>query len=252
MSSVPIFRTYGTSLDKACPKCGIVQRRFFRKHPFPVRGLKTKGLWLTTDCRCVADARRARREGLTAATRVQTADPLPPALQHHDFLSFSTGPHNKQAYSYAVKFVQGFAKLRDGKGLLFYGRSGSGKTHLACAVANALKSEHRVAFAYVPSLLDQLRAQEVSVERFLNADLLVLDDLGSERPTDWSLEKLLIIVDGRLNEYRPTIFTTNFPLEELEKRLGMRLASRIIGSNLRILLQGSDYRLQQSGFRQKR
>lgn len=52
------------------------------------------------------------------------------------------------------------------------------------------------------------------------------------------MERLLIIVDGRLNNLKPTVFTTNHDLEDLEKRVGMRVASRVIGSNLHLFLRG--------------
>ena len=64
-----------------------------------------------------------------------------------------------------------------------------------------------------------------------------MDDLGSERESDWALEKLLIIVDGRLNAYKPTVFTTNFNLEELEVQVGIRLASRILYNSLDLVVQ---------------
>ena len=76
------------------------------------------------------------------------------------------------------------------------GPSGTGKTHLACAIANELKGKYAVSFANVPMLLEKMRTGNVSVEEMLSADLLVLDDLGSERETAWTVERFLLIVDA--------------------------------------------------------
>lgn len=80
------------------------------------------------------------------------------------------------------------------------------------------------------------------MQQLLSVDLLVLDDLGSERGSDWTLEKLLIIVDGRLNRLKPTVYTTNYNLNELEMRVGSRLASRILYNSLDLVVQGPDWR----------
>jgi len=113
---------------------------------------------------------------------------------------------------------------------------------LACAVLSKLKDDYSTGFAHIPSFLEQLRQGEANIKQLIAVDLLVLDDLGSERESDWVLEKLLVIVDGRLNEFKPTIYTTNFNLDELELRVGSRLASRILYNSLDLVVQGPDWR----------
>lgn len=230
-----------------CPRCGDSLKRFFRLHPFPLPAAYGKGTWLVSDCRCIQATRQKQREHFSEITQVKQVNPLPPALQGYTFSNFKVGEYNKQAFTYCTQFAQNFVKIKNGQGMLLYGRSGTGKTHLACAVVNHLRQSYWTAFTHVPTLLERIRTENMPLSTLLNVDLLVLDDLGSERASDWTLERLLIIVDGRLNNLKPTIFTANFDdqdLAQLDRRIGMRLASRILGSSLKVLVQGPDWRLQ--------
>ncbi len=139
-----------------------------------------------------------------------------------------------------------------GRGLYFCGDVGSGKTHLAVAVMNELITRKRVPslFVTVPELLDNLRGSYNDPGRNLdewmdavkNADVLVLDDLGSERVTEWVRERIFVIVNHRYREALPTIFTSNIGPEELPTQLGERTASRIISMCEGVELTGEDYR----------
>jgi len=179
---------------------------------------------------------------------VKPADPLPPALRSHTFANFKVASYNQEPFKICTAYVEKFAQLTNGQGLLLTGKSGTGKTHLACAIANALKDRWWVQFAHVPTLLERMRTTSVDLESLINAQLLILDDIGSERESPWTTERLLIIVEGRLVNCRPTIYTTNYEVEDLDKRLGMRLASRILGHNVALVLHGPDYRLQRYGY----
>src|ERR671917_458434 len=75
-----------------------------------------------------------------------------------------------------------------------------------------------------------------------NADFLILDDLGSERVTDWVRERIFVIVNHRYRESLPTIFTSNIGPKDLAQLLGERTASRIIAMCDWIALEGEDYR----------
>lgn len=94
-------------------------------------------------------------------------------------------------------------------------------------------------FVNAPRLLQEIRntfgrmsAQEITTEsvlsEYLHVDVLVLDDLGSEKPTDWVREQLFMLIDERYGAKRPTIFTSNLSLKELALTLSERIADRIL------------------------
>ena len=110
--------------------------------------------------------------------------------------------------------------------LVLYGPAGAGKTHAACAVALAFDPARRVEFATAESMLSAIQATYGSWEReddvlsrFSAAALLVVDDLGKERPTAWALEKLYHVVNRRYNRMLPTVYTTQYSADALAARL---------------------------------
>jgi DNA replication protein DnaC len=80
------------------------------------------------------------------------------------------------------------------------------------------------------------------MERALRADLLILDDLGAEKPTEWALEKIYQLVNLRYESLRPMIATTNLDLNSLERLLGERTFGRLIEMCLPVEVSGEDYR----------
>src|SRR5918994_356019 len=144
------------------------------------------------------------------------------------------------------------AILRERSGLSICGGVGTGKTHLAVAVMNELIRRKRIPslFVTVPELLDNLRETYNKPGRNLdewmdavqNAEFLVLDDLGSERTTEWVRERIFVIVNHRYREALPTVFTSNIGPKDLAEQLGERTASRIIAMCDWIALEGDDYR----------
>ena len=123
--------------------------------------------------------------------------------------------------------------------LLFTGPRGSGKTHLAVAIAGESLGRGRpVFFAFVPSLLDHLRSTfspdspvgyDELFEQLKTAPLLILDDLGAESSTPWAEDKLYQIVVYRHEARLPTVITNAFSIEELEEAKP-RIASRLVDS----------------------
>lgn len=118
--------------------------------------------------------------------------------------------------------------------LVLTGGSGSGKTHLAAAIANdCIARGQHVLFMVVSDLLDHLRASydagddEMSFDRLFdqvrNAPVLILDDIDAIAPTAWAQEKLFQVVNHRYNAMLPTVYTTTTRPQELDERLSTRL-----------------------------
>jgi DNA replication protein DnaC len=133
--------------------------------------------------------------------------------------------------------------------LLLQGGYGSGKTHLAAAIANfAVGMGVPTLFLTVPDLLDALRfaygAEDTTFEerfdQIRNAKLLVLDDFGTQNATGWAQEKLFQIINYRYINKFSTVITTNLSLDEIEPRIRSRLSDPdLVGS---VRMAAPDYR----------
>jgi DNA replication protein DnaC len=164
------------------------------------------------------------------------------------------------------------AHIESGRGLYLWGRTtGNGKTTVAASisldwirrgVSVALANRESVRnilalFVHVPSFLrqakqiyesDEIVSREASAEvadltrRMTKVPLLVLDDIGAEKPSEAVRERLLTIIDARWADSRSTIYTSNLALNELEISLGARIRSRIEGTAVAIQFGGSDRR----------
>ena len=153
----------------------------------------------------------------------------------------------KTNLEYAFKRARDFAENPDGW-LFFTGRYGTGKTHLAAAIANdTLDRGGEVIFQPVPDLLDQLRMTygsttetfEDRFERIRTIGLLVLDDLGAQSPTAWAEEKLYQIVNFRYVNKLPTVITSNVNPRDMDGRIASRLKDPFV---TRVVMQVPDYR----------
>lgn len=144
-------------------------------------------------------------------------------------------PDEIRSLEAAVKGAKSFAARPEGW-LVISGGYGSGKTHLAAAIGNALaENGEPPLFVSVPDLLDHLRATfnpnstvtyDMRFEEIRTAHVLILDDLGMQTATPWAQEKLYQLLNYRYYAKLPTVITTSTRLEEMDSRLLTRLLDR--------------------------
>jgi DNA replication protein DnaC len=179
-------------------------------------------------------------------------------LSHLTFENFSVSgnPKSKHAITqiekdnleFARTVCRDYAELLNGW-ILLEGSYGCGKTHLAAAIANAAVSRGvPTLFITVPDLLDSLRFSynspettfEARFEDIRTANLLVMDDFGTQNATGWGQEKLFQIINYRYINKLPTVVTTNLILDEIESRIRSRLQDEELVKHIRLLTL--DYR----------
>ena len=165
------------------------------------------------------------------------------------FENFNTSG-NEEAFTKAKKYADRFCQAdeRISTGLLFIGNAGTGKTHLAAAIMNHLIAESIPAM-FITSielfgLLRDFDNQKERLKKIKSVPLLVLDDLGKEKITDWNREKLFEIINARYEDYLPVIITTNDTTRELNQNVGEAIYSRLCETCELVPMKGKDYRKQ--------
>lgn len=200
----------------------------------------------TVPCQCVsAELEKKRQQNLLRYCE------LPAGTDHMTFANFRKTDDLAEAYHYAVDLSEGGTTTW----LTLMAGTARGKTHLGIsAVRRTLQRGIPAKYVYIPLLLDELRrgfrsegadSYEARFDRFLNVPLLMLDDLGTENPTNWVQEKLDIIVDYRQVNNLALIVTTNTPWDELPFRISNRL-ERLPGSQV-IYIDAPEYEPGEGG-----
>lgn len=180
-------------------------------------------------CRCRKDAedekkmQKQHQQDMERIERLKKNSLMDEKFRSCTFDGLTITPDNRRQVKisrrYAEKFDELFSK---NQGMLFWGGVGTGKTHLACCIGNyVMEHLHSVyATSFVKMLQQKAFKSEDDLETYIRrmnaASLVILDDLGAERGTDYALEIVYNVIDSRYRSGKPMIVTTNLSLDEMQ------------------------------------
>ena len=249
--------------DGVCPNCS----RLVREHPGVNRVLAARGFMYYDEdnykyiykqpvqrCECTATIlARDQHNEMMANLPLSVHGILPRSFIAGTFENFTEREGAEEAFNACMDFInEETAPI-----LVLRGPRGTGKTHLMEAVGREMLARgKRVRYERVPSLLARMRSsfnsEDIGVLEERNsqyrntAELLMLDDLGAEKPSEWVREQLFRLIDERYGVNRPLIVSTNESYEGLANNLGDRIASRLFDTNsgkvMQVIMTCGDYR----------
>lgn len=214
---------------------------------------KDKGFANGKICRCLQkEIIRQRQNMLTKLSPAPNNTFEEFSLDYYPNIQTDTGINPyiqmKQILNYCQEYAQNFSCST--KSIFMHGNSGLGKTHLSCAIANVcLKKGFVVMYASSQALFSQFEANKQDVQDIMNdiisCDLFILDDLGTEYITPYGLSALYNIINTRMINSTPCIFSSNLTSQKaLSAKYGEKITSRIIGSCDKLAFVGNDIRFK--------
>lgn len=160
--------------------------------------------------------------------RLYRTSKMNPRLREYSFENYEVKDYNRRAFRKAKEYAENYIQGTERGSLFITGGVGTGKTHLAASIANELiKNEKTVVFGTLINILSEIKDsynsefenEGIIIDKYSKIDMLIIDDLGKERPSEWALEKLFTIINNRYENKLPVIITTNYNREKLRERL---------------------------------
>lgn len=234
-----------------CGVCGCAKQRHVK--------IPDMGIDMVVPCICDCQKKeleeKKRRdeyqEQMRMITRLKESSMMASKFREATFENYRVRPENEKPLRIARKYVENFNDMRSkNQGLLLWGPVGTGKSYTAACIANALM-ERRISVvmtSFVKILQDVRDSdREADYIRVLNnASLLIIDDLGAERNTDYALEKVYNVIDSRIRTDKPMILTTNLVLRDMMQTQDIRykrIYDRIFETCYPVEMPGKSFRL---------
>lgn len=193
-----------------------------------------------------------RIESLRAGSLIESK------YRNANFRNFQRTKANDRAFRIAVRYTERFDEMFcKNQGLIFWGKVGTGKSYTAACIANELlaKLTTVIMTSFVKILQDVQNPQfdEASyISKLNSAKLLIIDDLGTERGTEYANEKVYNVIDSRYRSSKPMILTTNMTIEEMMQTTDIRykrIYDRIFEMCYPVKMAGASWRQQEAAKR---
>lgn len=239
--------------------CGVCHRR--KQYRVKFEG---KEMVVPVICKCRQDELARQKEEDEKARQMQAVEALKSLSLMSDkfktatFEAYIRRPENEKPYRVARNYADKFDEMyKQNQGLLFYGPVGTGKSYTAACIANALLSRRiSVVMTSFVKILQEIQGNGTDegkyISRLDNARLLIIDDLGAERNTDYALEKVYNVVDSRVRSNKPMILTTNLTLDYMKDPQDIRytrIYDRIFETCYPLQMTGRSFRLDEGNKR---
>lgn len=188
-------------------------------------------------CKCRAEEERLKKEQMQkeeemrSIQRPKISSMMDDTFRTACFANYQIRNGNERHLKVAKKYCIEFSKMYErNQGLLFWGTVGTGKSYTAACIANyLLEANTSVVMTSFVRILQEMQGfdrerEETFTNKLNSVKLLIIDDLGAERSTDYALEKVYGIIDNRYRAKKPLILTTNLTLRQMQEATDIRYA----------------------------
>ena len=239
-----------------CSICGV---------GVPALEIKIPGLelsrWVQPKCKCEVEAFDAEqlkfqeKQITSEVQRMFSTEQLGARLLNAKFSDFGNRKGSELAYKASFNYAKSF-NPDNPTALILWGEPGNGKSLLAACVNNEVrKLGHSTIFVSMPDLLKKIKntfnsGNKESEAEILGAldkcKLLIIDDLGAEKTSDWVEELIFTIIDNRYRKKKPILITSNLDPRMLSQKIGSRSTDRILEMCIEIKNEASSFRTQKA------